>query len=299
MGFEKVSKLPLSYRLALENKVVQNIITTNHSIYGYSVYSAQVDWGSAIIEAYEQYQDLPMKFHSTSSSIGTGNTSKIAISKAISESLERWAFFTMANCKHTAGFQLNRSTTGLAAYPRFSFKSARTNAFLEAAERWALLSWWRNELSHSHLYLPRNLKSENVKGIQIHSPIKNTKITVLYKHIKEGLAFGFSAAKSLDQSILSSAIELSRNERLLNRALSTESMNNYHIYERRLIYFCRNQDAFLSRLDHDQFKIKTPSIPKLLVDTNINGPWTRYAQVRRCLFRGTTDNKEDLNIFIF
>ncbi|MEN9724397.1 MAG: hypothetical protein RJB38_2383 [Pseudomonadota bacterium] len=88
---------------------------------------------------------------------GTGTSSKQseACHIAISEALERWAFYSLVHSSDAErfGFDHEPSTSGMAAYPRGHFKSrAASRAYREALERWTISHWWIGNLRAYALY---------------------------------------------------------------------------------------------------------------------------------------------------
>mgnify|MGYP003666838751 FL=1 len=75
---------------------------------------------------------------------GTGSapSASVACHMAISEALERWAFLAMHDRPEGArfGFDVDRSSNGMAAFPGFFRSSAARRARNEALERYALIS---------------------------------------------------------------------------------------------------------------------------------------------------------------
>lgn len=79
---------------------------------------------------------------------GSGQTKLEASYKAISEAMERWAFYQSikSNQTHSFGFDIDATTAGIAAFPGLFKIQARSRAYYEALERWAIRSWWEGFL---------------------------------------------------------------------------------------------------------------------------------------------------------
>lgn len=224
---------------------------------------------------------------------GTHKRKNIAIHKAISEALERWAFyfcFESAN-KSLYGFDLNPSTTGMASYPSFSTKPARLHAFCEAIERWGLVQWWHQKLSHSLIYISKN--QIHFEAIQI--PFKTVQMVLawFYDQKEESLFYGFAVSKKRSQALEQALVELNRKKTVVknylkhNPGCSVEYLISRLKFknEKRLLYYCLGPGKFffLDRVKEKYFK-KQGKSPRLCRDIEIKGPWTAYTKVWRCLF---------------
>lgn len=86
--------------------------------------------------------------YGNSDGTGTHKSLFMAQNIAITEALERWAFYHCAYNKELSKkycFDIIPSTTGMAAFPGIFAQSARTNALCEAIERHSLLSFWEGQ----------------------------------------------------------------------------------------------------------------------------------------------------------
>lgn len=214
-----------------------------------------------------------------------------AVYKAISESIERWAFYSTIGSTNSNvfGFDLDPSTTGMAAFPGLTRTQARNSACLEAIERWSLCQWWEGRLSAAQL--PLGALPRGTSGIKICSPWPQVKIVVLYSSGETPYrCYGFAADYSLANAIGHARIEQLRNiaavKAYFSKAVKNEiPVTDSNLYERRLLYFSHEGfSAFYERVRSSLANGPCPAEPKLIVDSEIIGPWTRYATVWRCLF---------------
>src|SRR5690606_18440018 len=70
---------------------------------------------------------------------GTGSDIylKLSFYKAVSEALERWCYYSVCD-DDKYGFDLDKTTNGMAAFPSIFTKTVRENARFEAFERWSI-----------------------------------------------------------------------------------------------------------------------------------------------------------------
>lgn len=228
---------------------------------------------------------------------GTGSDSLLSVAtyKAISESLERWAFYDAVRrgigAEH--GFDIDPTSSGMAAYPGLFKKDAREKAFLEAVERWALKHWWEGVLCHEVI----EHKSDLIINILI--PWSRIWVVILVRNSDKFSNYGFAAGYSINETYQKALVELERNARVLTkfyRKLQTETSGpNFstteikNVFEKRLVFFSTEagREHFLKRVSTDVKKLSFQSVPpKCIVDNEIVGPWTRYAFIWRVLFSG-------------
>src|SRR5581483_533871 len=89
------------------------------------------------------HRRAPTLFGSADGS-GTHRLATVARHKAVSEAMERWAFFSTVRSERAEefGFDVDPSTCGMSAFPGLLRRQARRNAVLEAVERFTLIAWW-------------------------------------------------------------------------------------------------------------------------------------------------------------
>ncbi len=146
---------------------------------------------------------------------GTSPYQNIAVYKAISEALERWAFYGTADSDEATKycFDINPSTTGMAAYPGFTARNARKNAILEATERWALHEFWRGNLPIRE----HESKIENLKHFEIITNIQEVRISLVCYKSENYYLYAFAADKFLNKSFEHALVELARNIRVMKK----------------------------------------------------------------------------------
>lgn len=227
---------------------------------------------------------------------------------AISESLERWAFYS--ECEGARGkefgFDWEPTTTGMAAFPGFTNHGARVRAANEAAERWSLVEWWLGRL-------PSRLVSDTggTEGaLEIICPLPHCAVAIVWRACSfGGLAFGFAGGTTLKEALQRARIEQDRNINVLEAFVreTGQQPGSYALdklsadAERRLVFFASEagKELFHARMDQSRKLAALPPVPRKLVDCEIPGPWTRYAGVWRTLYEPTSDTylDETLNDF--
>lgn len=222
---------------------------------------------------------------------GSHQTEIVASYIAISEALERWAFYSRA-CEESHsdfGFDIDKSTSGMAAFPAFTYRAARERAYLEAVERWSVCAWWEGKVSTKPFLPPK--ADLNVYRLAV--PWDSIEVVILHKKSKFN-CYAFAAARTTSEALDRAMVELNRNIEALARfsghadeqwpAISIES-----VYEKRLMFFA-STTGFQKFQERIKGKIAgVQGVPKLLIDCEVEGPWTRYAQVWRCLFEPVSD----------
>ena len=103
---------------------------------GYEAYCNLVPGLKSSISSFSLYSNVD--------GMGSDQNKSVAYFKAISEAMERWAFYSLTSSQHRNdfGFDIDSTSSGFAAFPGFTKRPAAYYARLEALERWALVSWW-------------------------------------------------------------------------------------------------------------------------------------------------------------
>jgi hypothetical protein len=225
----------------------------------------------------------------------------VAIQKAISEALERWAFFQLSVDSQAEqrrlGLDVDPTSTGFACNPSlFEFK-VRKKAKEEAIERWAVFNWWRNKLP-----IEIFLMSDECVEFEIITPFLDIKVFVSARRSLNGTyTYGFSASDRASYRREQAWIEQARNIEALSRTSS--NLNPLFIGDKRLLYFSKEIGFkdFLEKLKSSSTIHQIPEKPKILVDSEVKGPWSNYCRVWRTLFEGgeTWRHSTDEKIFLF
>ena len=221
---------------------------------------------------------------------GTGSalTSTKASHMAISEALERWAFLAVLDSPSagTFGFDDDRSSNGMAAFPGLFRRQARRLAWLEALERHALVSWWDGRLPAERIATP----FPGVEAVRIHHDAGPGEVIILFRRTRAGYAYGHAAGPTLALATRKAAIQMACAEHVLVAHRAKGSLGApANFLERRALFFAGEEGAelFGRRLLARQSKPARPW--RTLFDGEIPGPWARWATVWRCCVQMPTD----------
>lgn len=216
---------------------------------------------------------------------GTGShrSPQVARHMAISEALERWAFYETSRGADAAkfGFDVDSSTNGMAAFPGLFKSQARKRAYHEALERWALISWWSGHMKASLV----GDAMLGVTALRLEHGAKLGEVALLFRRSAAGhVSYGYSAGSSFRTAVARAAVELARNEFVVSyyklRSVAQE-VPNY--FERRCLYFAGEEGhaEFLRRVFDRKPRREAPWSVKF--DGEIPGAWSKYATVWRVL----------------
>lgn len=235
--------------------------------------------------------------YSDADGTGTASTAAVARHKAISESLERWAYDGTIKGEDSTrfGFKIDPTSSGMAAFPGLVSTGARTAAKAEAIERSCLIAW-SNGLVGSRL---RETEWATIQAVEIASPAGGVCV-ILFRKSPQGLyVYGHASAESFESACRRAVVELGRNEFVLTKmaAGGEGGCSPSNLFERRCLFFSQREgyERFLSRVGT---RSRAPGWqPRIAVDAEIRGPWSAYATVWRVLYyppsEGFLDNELD------
>jgi hypothetical protein len=203
---------------------------------------------------------------------------------AISEAMERWAHRTVIKSADAAkfGFDVDPSSNGMAAFPGLLARQARRGAYLEAIERFSIMSWWEGRIT-GHLI---STNWPGVDAVAIHGPPGGI-TAVTFAKTKEGYAFGHAAGESIDRASEKAVIEMERHAQAVRywRAENDDGKKPPGTLERRALFF--STDAGFAEVKK-RIGVRPVSAPlpfELICDREIPGPWSHYSTVWRVAFR--------------
>jgi ribosomal protein S12 methylthiotransferase accessory factor YcaO len=212
---------------------------------------------------------------------GSNRSPQVARHMAISEALERWAFYETAQSDEAEkyGFDLDNSTNGMAAFPGFFKVQARKRAHLEALERWALISWWSGHMRASMV----GDAMFGVTALRLEHSAKFGEVAVLFRRSAAGhVSYGYSAGSTFATAVARAAVELARNEFVVSYyKLRSVAQDVPNCFERRCLYFAGEEGhaEFLRRAFDRKPHRETEWSVKF--DGEIAGAWSKYATVWR------------------
>jgi hypothetical protein len=232
--------------------------------------------------------------YSKANGSGTSDSPMVARFMAISEALERWAHWQLHDSpeRHRYGFDVDPSSNGMAAFPGIHRRQARSNALMEASERFNLLNWWEGRLPALEL----DTRWPGVSSATICSEAPGLTV-ILFKHTEEGfVAYGHAAALDYEAACRKAAVEMERHAQVVASfalahagTIRDQLPPDAHPLERRSLFFARDEghELFLERLRSRPSQ--TRRTPQLVFDGAIPGPWTRYADVWRVVYAPPSD----------
>lgn len=222
---------------------------------------------------------------------GTHRLASVARHMAVSEALERWAFYALVRSPRAAefGFAVDPSSNGMSAFPGFMGHNARRKAMLEAVERFSLISWWEGHARWQRF----DTDWPGVSAVAIDGPFGGVTV-IAYARTDYGMfAYGHAAEESFGAACERAVIELARHQCGLHAwwlaFVSGENRIPRDRFERRCLYFSTEagHEAFQRRLQEDD----QGAMPRVTVvcDRAIPGPWADYATVWRFALRPPSD----------
>jgi hypothetical protein len=225
---------------------------------------------------------------------GTDRYRSVAQYKAISEALERWCYHYLMQIGHTRayGFNLDGSTSGMAAYPGLFAFQARRRAKLEAEERFCVKHWWLG-------YLDSVTESlGDCHAVYLENPISASTVALTWRSFADGRwGYGTAAANRAKAAVEGARIEMERSIAALERhgpadRESVDRMDNYG--ERQMLYYSipEGHAAFMERLEGRPFRGGGMQ-PEKVIDRIIPGPWQKYATVWRVLYQANFPKSPD------
>jgi hypothetical protein len=217
---------------------------------------------------------------------GTSRSSSVARHIAISEALERWAHREVLRGpeRDLYGFDVDKSSNGMAAFPGLLARQARQRALGEAAERFAVIAWWSGALE-AH---PRPSPWPGIQVWEIDNPLSSHRVVLLHAGSEDGEhAYGMAGGDTLADACQRAAGELVRAQYVLRRHIARHGVDvrvARHLFERRCLFFAAETGyrLFADRLRRQAvFRAK----PEVVFDGEIPGPWAEFATVWRVAVR--------------
>lgn len=293
-----LSLAPWFYR----NLLVQNDLMTSPEFFGTElvnnkhVYEANIFLHDHLRPAWLKKSEI----YKNCDGSGASEYKNIAVYKSISEALERLAFYELVeSTQKKYCFDLNPTTTGMAAFPQITTHASRENAKTEAVERWALHEFNKFKLpiiQHSSL-IP------NLFHYELTTPFKNIKVSLIAFKTNNFYAYGFAGGSNLNYSFDRAIIELSRNVRVLSKIyVDLTHEQNFSISTDKTIFYFSTQegfDLFQNKIHSSSSKIINNN-PKILCDLELKGYWSKYTKVWRFLLEDSYyPCHEDHTFFMF
>ncbi|MDD3180556.1 MAG: hypothetical protein PHQ04_09415 [Opitutaceae bacterium] len=273
-----LSLAPINYRdiFSSEGGPIERISSGSVEVMGKQTYQANAFLASGLVTSKQT-----ASVYGNADGTGSSDSPQVARHMAISEALERWAFYSASQGPERVKyrFDVDYSTNGMAAFPGFFKYQARKRAYFEALERWALVSWWSGHLNASvvgdALFGMTAVRLEHNAGIG--------EVAILFRRSAAGhVSYGYSAGSSFRTAVARAAVELARNEFVVSfYKLRNAALEVPNAFERRCLYFAGEEGhgEFLRRV-FDR-KPRRQAAWSVLFDGEIIGPWSKYTTVWR------------------
>jgi hypothetical protein len=274
-----LSLAALRYRnvLAAHGGPVERIDTGKFSVRGRPMIQANASLAAGLAPK------RPLTIYSNADGTGTHPMAGIARHIAVSEALERWAFYSVVRSERAAefGFDVDPSSNGMSAFPGIFPRDARRKAMLEAVERFCLISWWEGLAKGQTL----DTDWPGVSAVVIDGPFGGVTAIVHARTEWGGYAYGHAAEESVGAACERAVVELARHECVLRSwwlgFVAGEKKVPSGLFERRCLFFASEEGHELFRA-----RLLTPPagpMPRATVacDRAIPGPWSDYATVWR------------------
>jgi ribosomal protein S12 methylthiotransferase accessory factor YcaO len=222
---------------------------------------------------------------------GTHVVPGVARHKAVSEAMERWAFYTTVRSERAAdfAFDVDPSTCGMSAFPGLLRRHARRTAVLEAIERFSLIAWWEGR-ARGRLF---ETDWPGVSAVAVDGPLGGVTVITYARSEWGGYVYGHAAEESFGAACEHAVVELARHEWMLRAcwlaAVAGEKKLPANLFERRCLFFSSDEghELFQQRVTRTTWGAMPR--PEILCDRDVPGPWDEYATVWRFALRPFSD----------
>jgi hypothetical protein len=235
----------------------------------------------------------PNTVYGTADGSGTHESAVVARHMAVSEALERWAFYDVSRSGERAayGFDVDPSSNGMAAFPGLGTSPARRRAWHEAVERFCLIGWWHGSVGSTRRPSPWN----EIHAIEFLHGFDGVSVVLLIQEVEPDLfVYGHAGGKSFEAACNRAIIELARSGLVvrrhralhpgpIERSLATVT----DLFERRCLFFS-TPAGFRAVVSRGRQHVRTWHRPRIAFDGGIPGPWEEYTTVWRVVFEPAT-----------
>ena len=256
---------------------IQSIQTVDFPVYGRRLFQTNVRLKDGLVPK------RTLQVYSDADGTGADESPMVARHMAISEALERWAFHSTVRSGRRAqfAFDVDESSSGMAAFPGFSAKPARQAAMREALERACLLNWWEGRLEGER----RSTPWDGVEALSFEPDPSITAVIVHGRNSQGFYSYGHAAAETFEGACQKAILEFIRHEWVMGcwNALG-DGVGPRDRMERRAWYFSTPEGY---RLFRSRIKRRANAFPSfdVLCDAEIPGPWSPYATVWRYVIK--------------
>lgn len=271
--------------MASEGGPIARLVCGQACEQGEPVFSAQATLRDELMPS-----RLVRRLWSSADGGGTARSPLLARLKAVSEALERWAHGTL-HCSSEAaryGFDIDPSSNGLAAFPGWRARQARSLAQWEAAERFNLLHWWEG-------MLPSGWQSSPWAGVDalvISSAAPGVTVVLHRREATGRHAFGHAAGATFAEACRRALGELERHAAVIriwsemsrDPVAAAMEIGRLGLQEQRSVFFSTDEGWELFRSRVAAAPRSPLANPRVVFDGAVEGPWSRYADVWRMVY---------------
>jgi len=274
-----VVEMPFAWRL---ERAIDDGELTPPEFAKFKLLDGRVFWQAQCRRVTPVSQGASLRLYESGLYEGAAPSKFIAARKALCEGLERWAYHaSRASAERSRyGFDKNDSTDGMAAYPGIIRNRARMHAYSEALERWAIQHWWAGLTSAAELKLKAPMSGIRVN---VRSPLQ---VVILWTD-SPVRTYGFACSDTLQGALDRALVELSRNVDVLEWFKKSSTEEPTALLERRLLHFSA-PDGIRAFEDRVSRSVSAPrkeiELPRIRVDAEVKGAWSRYVRVWRVDF---------------
>ena len=219
-------------------------------------------------------------FHPADGS-GVGKTRLEARSKAISEALERWAYFSTSSGPDRTlyGYPYADSTKGMAAFPGMLPRQARRLAVAEAFEYFTIDAWWGGSLQHWQV------ERDDATIVFIEQPHFSGCVAVAIRPLgldDYAAAYGMGSGATPAEAEVKAQLEACRLQTLLElRDRSVTRAKPILPAEQQLLFRASHEGYRMVRDRLASSPWRSAPQPKIVFDGPVSGPWNKYTHVWR------------------
>lgn len=203
---------------------------------------------------------------------------------AVSEAMERWAYHVTARSARAReyAFDVDPTSNGFAAYPGANAVAARCAALREAVERFSLLAWWEGTAEAR----PVHSDWPELEAFVIEGPMGGVTVLAVSERGAGGRAYGHAAAPTFGEAFERAAREVARNRIVLAEFARVGRFAGGALgpVERRMLFFASETGYGLVKERVAASAGRRMAMPVLACDSELTGPWSRYATVWRTVF---------------
>lgn len=230
----------------------------------------------------------PHSLYGQADGTGSSASSAVACHMAISEALERWAFLATYRGAEARryGFNVDRSSNGMAAFPGLFRREAARRARLEALERFAVISWWDGRLDAEIQPSP----FPGVELVRIHHHAGDGEVVILIQKTRAGYSFGHAAGSTVTTAAIRAAVELARADFVITAHRAKGALVKVaNFLERRALHFSTEAGYAEVRERLARGAERPAPAWQPVFDGEVRGPWSRWTTVWRCAVVMPTD----------